>query len=147
MASREVLDRTYLKMAKQLATLSYARRAKVGCLIVKDTHIIAEGYNGTTRGRPNNCEIEIDGELVTKDEVVHSEANALMKLARSTQSSEGATMYCTLSPCINCAPLIVQAGITTVVYAEEYRDLSGIDFLRQCKVRIFKIPIDIEIKI
>lgn len=142
MASRENLDKTYLRMAHELAKLSRAKRKQVGCLIVKDTHIIAEGYNGTPNSKFSNiCEEEINGELVTKPEVVHSEANALAKLCKSTQSSEGATCYCTISPCFNCSKMLISAGITKVVYSEEYRDLSGVNLLKQAGITVMHIEI------
>lgn len=128
MATQQQLDLTYLKMAEVLAELSTARRAKVGCLIVKDTHIIAEGYNGTPKGFDNNCENETTEGLVTKPEVLHAESNAITKLAKSTNSSEGATLYCTLEPCIECSKLIIQAGIKRVVFSKFHRN-SGINML------------------
>jgi len=123
------LDTTYLKMADTWGQLSKARRKKVGCLIVKNGHIISDGYNGTPSGYDNNCEYETRFGYETKPEVLHAESNALMKLAKSTISSEDATVYLTMSPCFDCAKLIIQAGVRRVVYGEAYRNTTGIDFL------------------
>ena len=128
------LDIAYLKMAGEWAQLSKARRRKVGCIIVRDGMIISDGYNGTPSGFDNNCEFETRFGLETKGEVLHSESNGLMKLARSTQTSEGSTVYVTLSPCFDCAKLIIQSGIQRVVYSEQYRDTSGIDLLRKAGI-------------
>jgi len=131
-------------MAELLSTLSTAERRKVGCLIVKDTQIIAEGYNGTPRGFDNKCEYadHVD-HLYTKKEVLHAESNAITKLARSTNSSEGATLYVTCSPCMDCAKLIAQAGIKQVIYKEDYgtfaRSMEIKEFFRKAKVQIDKI--------
>ena len=129
-------DKVYMKMAIEWASLSSAVRKKVGCLIVKDRMIISDGYNGTVSGADNSCE---DSEGNTKWEVLHAEANALTKLARSTQSGEGSTLYVTYSPCRECAKLIYQTGVKRVVYLEEYKDMSGIDFLRDLGLEIDKI--------
>ncbi len=130
MASQSKLDAVYLKMADSLSTLSKAERRKVGCLIVKGTQIISEGYNGTPKGFPNACEYCDDvGEWYTKREVLHAEANAITKLAKSTNSSEGATMYVTCSPCFDCAKLIVQAGISRLVYRDLYTKRECLDAL------------------
>ena len=123
------LDITYLKMANLWGQLSKAKRKKVGCLIVKNGHIISDGYNGTPSGYDNNCEYETRFGYETKPEVLHAESNALMKLAKSTISSEDATVYLTMSPCFDCAKLIIQAGVRRVVYGEAYRNTTGIDFL------------------
>ena len=123
------LDITYLKMADEWGQLSKARRRKVGCLIVKDGQIISDGYNGTPAGYDNNCEYETRFGYETKPEVLHAESNALMKLAKSTISSEDATVYLTMSPCFDCAKLIIQAGVRRVVYGDVYRDKMGINFL------------------
>ena len=139
------VDVTYVKMAQVWANLSHANRKKVGALIVKNNTIIADGYNGTPSGFENECEIAInnqDGsfrEYQTKWYVLHAESNALAKVAKSTQSSEGSTLYVTYSPCTECSKLILQAGIKRVVYLEEYRDISGLDFLRKAGVEIKKI--------
>ena len=112
MAAKDRLDQTYMRMAEELAKLSYAQRKKVGCLVVKDTQIISEGYNGTPKGFDNSCEyVNYVDEMYTKEEVLHAESNAITKLARSTNSSDGATLYCTLAPCFQCAKLIIQSGI------------------------------------
>ncbi len=130
MAAQSDLDRVYLKMAEDLSTLSHAKRRKVGCLIVKDTQIISEGYNGTPCGFDNNCEyIDHVDEMYTKPEVLHAESNAITKLARSTNSSEGATMYVTCSPCFDCAKLIIQAGISRVVYQNLYTNKNCMEAL------------------
>ena len=121
MAGKDRLDQAYMKMAEELAKLSYAERKKVGCLIVKDTQIISEGYNGTPKGFDNRCEyVDYVDEMYTKAEVLHAESNAITKIARSTNSSDGATLYCTLAPCFDCAKLIIQAGIKRVVFKEKY---------------------------
>ena len=126
-------------MARCWATLSKAKRKQVGCLIVKDGTIISDGYNGTPSGFENFCEDEAG---YTKWYVLHAEANALSKVAASTQSSEGATLYITLSPCKECSKLIHQSGIKRVVYAKAYRDSSGIDFLAKAGVAISHMPIE-----
>ena len=130
MAKQESLDFVYLKMAEDLSALSHAKRRKVGCLIVKDTQIISEGYNGTPCGFDNSCEYtdHVD-EMYTKPEVLHAESNAITKLARSTNSSEGATMYVTCSPCFDCAKLIIQAGIKRVVYKNLYTNKNCMEAL------------------
>lgn len=126
-------------MAHEWATLSRARRRKVGCLIVKDGMIISDGFNGTPSGFDNNCEYESRFGLETKDIVLHAETNAIAKLARSTQTSVGSTMYLTLSPCLDCAKLIIQAGIKRVVYDEQYRNTEGIDLLEKASVTVVKV--------
>jgi|TARA_R110000824_G_scaffold34720_4_gene109840 dCMP deaminase len=124
------LDVVYLKMAEDLSTLSHAKRRKVGCLIVKDTQIIAEGYNGTPRGFDNSCEfIDSLDEMYTKPEVLHAESNAITKLARSTNSSQGSTLYVTCSPCFDCAKLIIQSGIERVVYRHMYTNKNCMEAL------------------
>lgn len=123
-------------MAQEWASLSKARRKKVGCLIVKDGHIISDGYNGTPSGFDNNCEILTEDGLITKPEVLHAETNAITKLAKSTQSSLNSTMYITVSPCLDCSKLILQSGIKRVVYGSNYRNLDGISFLLGAKVDI-----------
>ncbi len=143
MASQEELDRTYLDMAEVWSSLSKAQRKQVGCLIVKDGAIISDGYNGTPCGFDNRCEDHVHTEyplasksykLVTKPEVLHAESNAITKLAKSTQSSIDSTMYITISPCIDCAKLIIQAGIRRVVYGELYRDDAGIKLLNRANI-------------
>lgn len=139
-------DQLYMDIAERLAQQSHAERFKVGSLLVKDGSIIAEGWNGTPAGWPNECEELVpfmdpgsEPLWVSKKEVLHAESNALMKVARSTQSSEGATLYTLYSPCIDCAKLIVQSGITRVVYRNPYRDLYPISFLETCNVKCEKI--------
>ena len=139
MATQENLDKTYMRMAEELATLSYAQRKKVGCLIVKDTQIISEGYNGTPSGFNNECEyIDYVDEMYSKPEVLHAESNAISKIARSTNSSSGSTLYVTLAPCFECAKLIVQAGIKRVVFKEKYRE-SGIGILNKAGINTSQI--------
>ena len=135
-------DKAYLKMAQEWAKLSYCERKQVGALIVKDRMIISDGYNGTPSGFENCCEGE-DGK--THWYVLHAEANAILKLAASTQSAKGATLYLTLSPCKECSKLILQAGITRLVYINEYSDDDGISFLRNHGIEIEQIS-DCELK-
>ena len=154
MPKQNDLDKTYLKMASTWSHLSKAKRKKVGCIIVKDGAIISDGYNGTPCGFNNLCEIykptaqnrmivDDDGglvegtyELVTKPEVLHAESNAITKLAKSTQSSGGSTMYITISPCVDCSKLIIQSGIKRVVYGELYRDDKGINLLKKANIKV-----------
>ena len=136
MAAQQSLDNTYMAMAKELAKLSYANRAKVGCIIVKDTHIISEGYNGTPKGFSNVCEHPITWK--TLPEVLHAESNAITKLARSTSSSEGATLYVTMAPCYECSKLIIQSGINRVVYYENYHS-DGIALLTKAGITVESI--------
>jgi dCMP deaminase len=132
----------YMKVAELTSTLSYAKRLQVGSVIVKGNKILATGYNGMPSGWDNECEtveiVEIDEKfvkkLVTKQEVLHSETNAIAKVSASTESSEGATMFCTHAPCINCAKLIYQSGINSLYYRDTYRDASGIEFLESSGV-------------
>ena len=126
-------DKAYLRIAKEWGQLSYCKRKQVGAIIVKDRMIISDGYNGTPSGFENCCE---DEENVTKWYVLHAEANAILKVARSTQSCENATLYITLSPCKECSKLIHQSGIKRVVYHQEYKDTSGINFLRKAGVEV-----------
>ncbi|GAB0155581.1 MULTISPECIES: deoxycytidylate deaminase [Chryseobacterium] len=135
-------DKAYLKMAQEWAKLSYCKRKQVGALIVKDRMIISDGYNGTPSGFENCCE---DEEGKTHWYVLHAEANAILKLAASTQSAKGATLYLTLSPCKECSKLILQAGITRLVYINEYSDDDGISFLRNHHIEIEQIS-DNELK-
>ena len=123
-------------MAGEWGNLSYCERRKVGALIVKDRMIISDGYNGTPTGMENICE---DEENYTKWYVLHAEANAIMKVASSTQSCSGATLYVTLSPCKDCSKLIYQAGIVRVVYIDQYKDTTGIDFLKDAGVEVVQI--------
>ena len=129
-------DIAYLKMAMEWAKLSYCKRRQVGALIVKDRMIISDGYNGTPTGFENICE---DDDNYTKWYVLHAEANAILKVAASTQSTKGATLYVTLSPCTDCSKLIFQSGIKRVVYHEQYKDRSGLDFLVKGGVEILQI--------
>lgn len=154
MPAQAELDSTYLKMASTWGQLSKARRKKVGCLIVKDGAIISDGYNGTPSGFSNDCEnkipspqmvVDYEGQLVegtyrleTKPEVLHAESNAITKLARSTQSSDGSTMYITISPCLNCAKLIIQSGIKRVVYKAFHQDASGINLLHKAGIEVLE---------
>jgi dCMP deaminase len=126
-------DEAYMRMAAEWAQLSHCNRKQVGALIVKDRMIIADGFNGTPTGFPNSCE-NVDGE--TNWYVLHAEANAITKLARSNNSSVGATLYITMSPCRECSKLIHQAGISRVVYRDEYKDPQGLDFLRSAGVEL-----------
>ena len=126
-------DKAYLRMASEWAKLSYCERRQVGAIIVKDRMIISDGYNGTPTGYENICE---DDEGYTKWYVLHAEANAILKVAASTQSCKGATLYITLSPCKNCSKLIFQAGITRVVYSIAYKDLSGVEFLEKSGIEV-----------
>lgn len=126
-------DRAYLRMAFEWAKLSFCERKKVGALIVKDRMIISDGFNGTPTGFDNNCEDETDN---TKWYVLHAEANAILKVAASTQSCKDATLYITLSPCKECSKLIHQSGIKRVVYANAYTDISGIEFLKEAGVEL-----------
>ena len=160
-------DYQYLRIAKIWSENSYSRRNKVGAIIVKDGMIISDGYNGTPSGFDNNCENEVkcdvdpsdslDGGasicmtynddcnkcphhyLVTKPEVLHAEANAITKVAKTTNSSDGSTLYVTLSPCIECAKLIIQAGIVRVVYMEKYRNEDGLKLLEKAGIQVEQI--------
>jgi dCMP deaminase len=131
-----IYDRAYLKMAREWGKLSYCKKRQVGALIVKDRMIISDGYNGTPTGFENNCE---DDENYTKWYVLHAEANAILKVAASTQSCYGATLYITLSPCRECSKLVHQAGIKRVVYQEAYKDPSGLQFLEKAGVQLQQI--------
>lgn len=129
-------DRAYLRIAKEWGSLSYCKRKQVGAIIVKDRMIISDGYNGTPSGFENCCE---DQQGLTQWYVLHAEANAILKVARSTQSCEGATLYITLSPCKECSKLIHQSGIRRVVYREGYKDDSGIQFLIKAGVEVVHV--------
>ena len=126
-------DKAYLRIAKEWSRLSYCKRKQVGAIIVKDRMIISDGYNGTPSGFENCCE---DENNLTKWYVLHAEANAILKVAGSTQSCEGATLYITLSPCRECSKLIHQSGIKRVVYQEGYKDNSGLQFLEKAGVEV-----------
>ena len=157
------VDLIYMQMAYQIAKLSYAKRKRVGCIIVKDNQVISTGYNGTPHGFKNDCEeiqtrkVENDNHKkvleekgydchddccskeVTKRVVLHAESNALAKVSKSTLSSEGADMYITMSPCFDCAKLIIQSGIKKVFYSENYRDTSGIDILEEAGIEVKEV--------
>ncbi|WP_394759222.1 deoxycytidylate deaminase [Flavobacterium sp.] len=126
-------DKAYLRLAKEWGKLSYCKRKQVGAIIVRDKMIISDGYNGSPSGFENCCE---DEEGLTKWYVLHAEANAILKVARSTQTCEGATLYITLSPCKECSKLIHQSGIKRVVYMEGYKDNSGLEFLEKAGVQV-----------
>lgn len=144
----------YMKTARVFAELSTAKRKQVGAVIVKDNRIISIGYNGMPSGWDNNCEYEVEefqteygvgsklvktGELKTRPEVLHAESNAIAKLAKSTESGDGASMFITCSPCIECAKMIFQSGIKEVFYDEDYRDDGGIVFLNKCGITVKQI--------
>lgn len=135
---QEILDSRYLRMAKIWAENSYCSRRRVGAIIVKDSMIISDGFNGTPSGFENVCEDESGN---TKAYVLHAEANAITKVARSNNSSDGATLYVTASPCIECAKLIIQSGIKRVVFDEMYRLCDGIDLLRRAGVETIHLSI------
>ncbi|MBF0596722.1 deoxycytidylate deaminase [Faecalibacter rhinopitheci] len=130
-------DKAYLRMALEWAKLSYCKRKQVGAIIVKDRMIISDGYNGTPSGFENCCE---DNKGDTEWYVLHAEANAILKCAASTQSTKGATLYITMSPCKECSKLILQAGIERIVYMEKYKDNSGLDFLNKAGIEIIHLP-------
>lgn len=132
----EKFDHSYLQMAAIWARNSYCKRRQVGALLVKDRMIISDGYNGTPSGFENNCE---DENGVTKPYVLHAEANAITKIAKSGNNSLDATMYVTAAPCLECAKLIIQAGIRRVVYRDEYRLTDGIDLLRRAGIEVEKV--------
>ena len=135
-----------MQTAKIFAELSHARRLHVGAIVVKDDRIISIGYNGMPAGWDNNCEDKVwditgDYELKTKSEVLHAESNAISKLARSSESGDGATMFITHAPCMECSKLIYQSGIKKVYFGQAYRDTSGIEFLNKCKVTVEQIDV------
>ena len=140
-SKQQKLDERYLRMARIWAENSYCVRRQVGALVVKDKMIVSDGYNGTPSGFENVCE---DDNNVTKPYVLHAEANAITKLARSNNNSDGATIYITASPCIECAKLIIQAGIKRVVYGEKYRLTDGIELLRRAGVEVIYMDVDEE---
>lgn len=133
------LDKRYLRMARIWAENSYCTRRKVGALIVKDKMIISDGYNGTPSGFENVCELD-NG--TTKPYVLHAEANAITKIAKSCNNSDGATLYVTASPCLECSKLIIQSGIRRVVYSEEYRLTDGIDLLKRAGIEVVFIELE-----
>ena len=130
---QQLLDRRYMRMAQIWAENSYCLRRKVGALLIKDKMIISDGYNGTPSGFENECEDENND---SKPYVLHAEANAITKIARSNNSSNGATLYVTASPCMECAKLIIQSGISRVVYGEKYRILDGIELLERAGIEV-----------
>lgn len=136
METNSLLDRRYLRMAKIWAENSYCKRRQVGALIVKDKMIISDGYNGTPSGFENVC--EEDG--VTKPYVLHAEANAITKIARSGNNADGATLYVTDEPCIECSKLIIQSGIRRVIFAREYRLHDGLELLKRAKIDVQFLP-------
>ena len=141
MTRQEEKDRAYMAMADDFGQLSHAVRAKVGCVIVSDKgQIISQGYNGTPSGRDNACEyVGEDGELHTKAEVLHAESNAITKCAKWGSTTDGATMYVTLSPCLECSKLIIQSGIRRVVYKNLYRNGEGLKLLSDLGIKVEKI--------
>lgn len=127
----------FMDVAERFDQLSSARRLKVGAVVVKDNRIISIGYNGTPAGWDNNCEHDLDGgDTKTKDEVIHAEANCITKLARSNDGGDGAYLFCTHAPCIECAKLIYGAGIRRVFYRDVYKNDNGVEFLKKCEVEI-----------
>lgn len=139
MPAQDQLDKTYLEMAKIWGQLSKAERRQVGCLIVKNGQIISDGYNGTPHGFDNRCEFDTRFGLETKPEVLHAESNAISKLAKSSQSSEGAIVYITISPCFDCAKLMIQCDIKRVVYQEQYRSNDGIELLEKAGIIVNQV--------
>lgn len=140
LAKKNKYDTKYIEIAEKISELSYAKRKKVGCIIVKNSVIISDGFNGMPTGYENECE-DCDG--VTKWHTLHAEANAITKLVRiGGTSAVGSTLYLTLSPCKDCAKLILQSGISNVIYKEEYRDNTGIDFLKKSGINISKFKIN-----
>lgn len=136
---QQILDIRYLRMARIWAENSYCERRKVGAIVVKDKMIISDGYNGTPEGFENVCE---DSNQITKPYVLHAEANAITKLARNSNNSEGATLYVTASPCIECSKLIIQSGIKRVVYGEKYRLEDGINLLKRAGVDVEYLEVE-----
>ena len=136
MEKQLLLDRWYMRMARIWAENSYCKRRQVGALLVKDQMIISDGFNGTPSGFENNCE---DENNMSKPYVLHAEANAITKVARSSNSSQGATLYVTASPCIECAKLIIQSGIKRVVYGEDYRIMDGLNLLKRAGIEVLLI--------
>jgi dCMP deaminase len=130
------MDGIYLEMARSWGKNSHCKRAQVGCLMVKNKSIISDGYNGSPTGFPNICE---DENMATLPYVLHAEANAITKLAKSTQSSDGSTIYVTLSPCFECSKLIIQSGIKRVVFSEVYRKPDSLPFLIEAGIELYKI--------
>jgi dCMP deaminase len=135
-AKTQKMDLVYLKMAEVWGTNSHCKRMQVGCLIVKDKSIISDGYNGSPSGFPNNCEDESN---VTLPYVLHAEANAITKLAKSTNTSEGSSVYITASPCYECSKLMVQSGIKRVIFKDLYRKIDSLKFLYEAGIEIIRI--------
>ena len=136
------VDLIYMQMAYQIAKLSYAKRRRVGCIIVKDTQVISTGYNGTPQileEKGYACDDTCCSKEVTKREVLHAESNALAKVSKSTLSAEGADMYITTCPCFDCAKLIIQSGIKRVFFSEDYRDMSGIGLLERAGIEVKEV--------
>ena len=130
----------YMDVAERFARLSSAKRLNVGAIVVKDDRIISIGYNGMPTGWDNNCENELtEGKLKSKPEVLHAETNSIAKLAQSNESGLDSTLFVTHSPCLECAKLIYQSGITTIYYKHEYRSKEGVDFLEKCKLNVHRI--------
>lgn len=138
MTKQEELDKRYLRMARIWAENSYCNRRQVGALIVKNKMIISDGYNGTPSGFENICE---DANGLTKPYVLHAEANAITKIARSGNNSDGATLYVTDAPCIECSKLIIQAGIKRVIFARQYRLTDGLELLQRAGIELVYIPL------
>ena len=139
---QEKIDKYFMKVAQLTAELSCAVRKKVGAVLVKDNRIISIGYNGTPTKFPNECEdVMPDGSLKTKSIVVHAEANALFWCAKTDITTDGATMYLTLSPCATCALGMIQSGVKRVLYSEEYRDLTGVEILKKAGIAVEKLEI------
>ena len=133
--------KSYMRMAHEWSLNSHAQRSKVGCLIIKNTRIISDGYNGMPTGFDNDCELISGGELITRSEVLHAESNAIAKLSTSTQNSKGASMFITLAPCWDCAKLIIQCGIKEVYYKDDYTTNEGLILLNRAQIKTIKLPI------
>lgn len=133
------LHSLYMDIATRISEMSYAQRKKVGCIAVKDGRIMSMGWNGTPSGFDNECEEMVNGESVTKREVLHAELNMFSKIARSHENVDGADLYVTLSPCFDCSKLIMQSGIKRVFFKEEYRDNSALDFLAKANVDVYLV--------
>jgi dCMP deaminase len=134
----------FMDTAERFAQLSSAKRLQVGAVVVQDNRIISIGYNGMPSGWTNECEEQVHGSddtvyLVTKEEVIHAEANAISKLARDGESGSGASLFCTHAPCVHCAKLIYGAGISKVYYRDTYRDTKGVDFLEKCNIEVERV--------
>jgi dCMP deaminase len=139
MTKSERYDNMYMDIAERISKMSHARRLQVGSVLVQNDSIISYGWNGMPAGWDNNCEDEIESNLVTKPEVLHAEANCLMKVAKTTNSSLDSTLYITHAPCIGCAKIIHQSGVKSVYYKHIYRNEDGIKFLKTCNVEVTKI--------